>query len=156
MTRRSSGRIRRLTGSSSCANAIFCPISNGYRPPPFIRELTTAHFGIPSDRLTIRSGTITDRATGGTASVTFTATDEAPTAVPDENGQNKAHDGLENNPGKDGKLFSDKHPPTLLKRIRGKKSRGRTDQTHQRDDSRNARQPDAGGKKPTSPATISR
>lgn len=40
----------------------------------------------------------------------LTATDEAPTAVPDENGQNKAHDGLENNPGKDGKLFSDKHP----------------------------------------------
>ena len=40
----------------------------------------------------------------------LTANDEAPTAVPDENGQNKAHDGLENNPGKDGKLFSDKHP----------------------------------------------
>ena len=41
---------------------------------------------------------------------TLSSTDEAPTAVPDENGQNKAHDGLENNPGKDGKLFSDKHP----------------------------------------------
>ena len=41
---------------------------------------------------------------------TLSSTDEAPTAVPDENGRNKAHNGLENNPGKDGKLFSDKHP----------------------------------------------
>ncbi len=77
----------------------------------------------------------------------LTATDEAPTAVPDENGQNKAHDGLENNPGKRRQTVLRQTPLTLLKRIRGaKKSRGRTDQTHQRDDSRNARQPDAGGK----------
>lgn len=41
---------------------------------------------------------------------TLSATDEAPTELPDENGQNKAHDGLENNPGKDGKLFSGEHP----------------------------------------------
>ena len=36
-----------------------------------IRGLTTARSGIPSGRLTIRSGTTTDRATGGTASVTL-------------------------------------------------------------------------------------
>ena len=58
------------TAVSSCANAIFCPTSNGYRPPPFIRGLTTARSGIPSGRLMTRSGTSTDRATGGTASAT--------------------------------------------------------------------------------------
>lgn len=36
--------------------------------------------------------------------------------------------------------------PTLLKRTGSQKSRGRTNQAHQRDDSRNAGQPDAGGK----------
>lgn len=70
MIRRSSGRIRRLIGSSSCVNVIFCPTSNGYRPPPFIRGLTIARSGIPSGRLMILSGTTTDQATVGTASVT--------------------------------------------------------------------------------------
>ena len=39
-------------------------------------------------------------------------TDDEPTAVPDDPNpkQNRPADGLDNNPGKDGKLFSDSHP----------------------------------------------
>lgn len=39
-------------------------------------------------------------------------TDEPPTAVPDDPNpkQNRPADGLDNNPGKDGKLFNDSHP----------------------------------------------
>jgi len=39
-------------------------------------------------------------------------TDEPPTAIPDDPNpkQNRPADGLDNNPGKDGKLFSDSHP----------------------------------------------
>ncbi|MCS2621089.1 hypothetical protein NXW11_24720 [Bacteroides thetaiotaomicron] len=52
---------------------------------------------------------------------TLSSTDEAPTAVPDENGQNKAHDGLENNPGKRRQTVFRQNTPTLLKRIREQK-----------------------------------
>ena len=41
---------------------------------------------------------------------TLSSTDEAPTAVPGSGPDNKPQPGLENNPGKDAKLFSDKHP----------------------------------------------
>lgn len=40
----------------------------------------------------------------------LTATDEEPTPLPDEDDKNKPHPGLDNNPGTDGKLFSDNHP----------------------------------------------
>lgn len=40
----------------------------------------------------------------------LTATDEEPTPLPDEDDKNKPQPGLDNNPGKDGKLFSDNHP----------------------------------------------
>lgn len=38
------------------------------------------------------------------------STDEKPTPVPEGTPENKPQPGLDNNPGKDGKLFSDKHP----------------------------------------------
>ena len=38
----------------------------------------------------------------------LTATDEEPTPLPDEDDKNKPQPGLDNNPGTDGKLFSDK------------------------------------------------
>lgn len=40
----------------------------------------------------------------------LSSTDEEPTPIPDDDGRNKANDGLDNNPAKDGKLFSDSHP----------------------------------------------
>ena len=40
----------------------------------------------------------------------LTATDEEPTPLPDEDDKNKPQPGLDNNPGTDGKLFSDNHP----------------------------------------------
>ncbi len=110
MIRRSSGRIRRLTGNSSCANAIFCPTSNGYRPPPFIRGLTTARSGIPSGRLMTRSANIHRPGDRWNCKCDLTATDEEPTPLPDEDDKNRPQPGLDNNPGTDGKLFSDNHP----------------------------------------------
>lgn len=41
---------------------------------------------------------------------TLSSTDEAPTPVPGSGLESKPEPGLENNPGKDAKLFSDKHP----------------------------------------------
>ena len=40
----------------------------------------------------------------------LTATDEEPTQLPDDDDNSKPQLGLDNNPGTDGKLFSDKHP----------------------------------------------
>lgn len=40
----------------------------------------------------------------------LSSTDEKPTPLPDSDPADKPQDGLENNPGKDAKLFSDKHP----------------------------------------------
>lgn len=41
---------------------------------------------------------------------TLSSTDEEPTPIPDDKGWNKAHNGLENNTGKDARLFSENHP----------------------------------------------
>lgn len=40
----------------------------------------------------------------------LSSTDDPVTPIPDFDSRDKAQDGLENNPGKDGKLFSDNHP----------------------------------------------
>ena len=40
----------------------------------------------------------------------LSSTDEEPTPLPDSDPADKPQDGLENNPGKDARLFSDKHP----------------------------------------------
>ena len=40
----------------------------------------------------------------------LSSTDDKPTPLPDDDPQNRPQPGLENNPGKDARLFSDKHP----------------------------------------------
>ena len=62
--------IRQPTGSSSSANAMSCPTSNGCHPPPCTRVLTIGRSGIPYGPSTTRSGANTGRATDGTASAT--------------------------------------------------------------------------------------
>ena len=59
---------RPRTGDSSKGKRTYCRISNGCRPHPYIREPTTEYSGEPYAPSMIRSGTSTDRGTGGTAS----------------------------------------------------------------------------------------
>ena len=92
MIRRSSGRIRRLTGNSSCANAIFCQPqmatvhlhSSGADHRPFwntIRPIDDTFWNIhrPGDRWNCKCD--------------LTATDEEPTPLPDEDDKNKPQPG---------------------------------------------------------------
>ena len=100
-----------LTGRSLNGTKTSSQTSDGCQPRHQNRKAHTLHTGSRSSRCPsmIRSGTIITPGDRWNCKCSLEATDE-PVNRPDDMEPTKPQRGLENNPGKDGHTFSDKHP----------------------------------------------
>ncbi len=145
MTRPSYGHTRPRTGDSSRGRKMYLPNLKWMPSTSVHPGADHKIFWEPYAPSMIRSGTSTGPGTGGTASARSRQRMKRRQRYRTRTGGTRHMTVWKTIREKTANCFQT-NTPTLLKRTAGAKSRGRTDQAHQRDDSRNAGQPDAGGK----------